>query len=137
MFENLKTIFSKVFFMSEEEYDETLSKYAAKFQLQQKWVIQVVEKLPDVQTNYSNPEGVKAFTDWLSHRVVFKHSLMRSPKWLARAYIRHELRHCQQMENLHLKMKEKFGGDLGFLYTHLIPSAAFSYISGFIKTSPL
>ena len=120
MFENLKAIFSKLFFMSEEEYEETLGKYAAKFQLQQKWVIQVVEKLPEVKTNYSDPKGVLAFTDWNTHKVVFKDSLMHKQKWLARAYIRHELRHCQQMEWMNVKMKEKYGGDLANIYTQIL-----------------
>ena len=119
MFENLKAIFSKVFFMDEEEYHKTLQYYAAKFQLQQKWIVEVVEKLPQVKTNYSDPEGVKAFTDWVSHRVVFKHSLMLNPKWITRAYIRHELRHCQQMEILHDKLREKYG-ELSGIYTTML-----------------
>ena len=120
MFEKLKAFFSKVFFMSEEEYEEALSKYAAKFQLQQKWVIQVVEKLPDVQTNYSNKDEVLGFTDWVSHKVVFKHALINKPKFLVRAFIRHELRHCQQMEWMNVKMKEKYGGDLANIYTQIL-----------------
>jgi hypothetical protein len=131
MFDMFKDIIKKFFFMDEEEYQQTLQYYAAKFQLQQKWIVEVVEKLPQVKTNYSDPEGVKAFTDWVSHRVVFKHSLMLNPKWITRAYIRHELRHCQQMELIHLKMKERYG-ELAGIYTQLLIAA--DNIKGYNKS---
>ena len=119
MFDMFKNVIKKFFFMDEEEYHQSLQYYAEKFHLKEAWSIAVVEKLPQVKTNYSDPEGVKAFTDWLSHRVVFKHSLMRNPKWIVRAYIRHELRHCQQMEILHDKLREKYG-ELSGIYTTML-----------------
>ena len=108
--------------MSAEEYDEAIAHYAATFRLQQKWIVEVVEKLPEVKTNYSDSKEVLAFTDWITHHVVFKDSLMHKPKWIARAYIRHELRHCQQRELFHLKMKEKYG-EMAGIYTQLLIAA--------------
>lgn len=42
------------------------------------------------------------------------------PKFLARAYIRHEIRHCAQMEAIDGKMREKYGDNLSSIYTSMI-----------------
>ena len=122
MIAKVKKIFSKLFFMNEEKYQEAISHYTEKFQLKQKWNFSVVNKLPDVKSNYPDKAKVLAFTNWTGLNVVFKDSIMSMPAFIARAYIRHEMRHCQQMEKIHDLMLKKEGGLLANIYTCMIIS---------------
>ena len=80
----------------------------------------MVDAFPDnLKTNYPDINKIVACTDWGSATVLFKSKLLKMPKFLARAYIRHEIRHCKQMEIIYTKMKEKYG-DLANVYTMMI-----------------
>ena len=111
----------KFFMMNTEEYKNSIIRYAEKFHLKMRWTIEMVHSFPDnLKMNYSAEKAV-ACTDWNSVSVLFKDSLLTMPKFLARAYIRHEIRHCAQMEIIHTKMKEKCGDDgLSRVYTSMI-----------------
>lgn len=111
----------KFFMMNAEEYKNSIIRYAEKFHLRMRWTISTVHSFPDnLRLNYSAEKAV-ACTDWSSSSVLFKDNLLTMPKFLARAYIRHEIRHCAQMEVIYNKMKEKCGDDdLARVYTSMI-----------------
>ena len=84
----------KFFMMNTEEYKNSIIRYAEKFHLRMRWTISTVNSFPDnLRLNYSAEKAV-ACTDWTSSSVLFKDTLLTMPKFLARAYIRHEIRHC-------------------------------------------
>lgn len=115
MFEKLK----KNFLMSEEDFNASLNYYIKKFGLQESWSFKVVDELPATKTNYPNKEEVLAFTDLGSLSVVFKRTMFKQPAFLVRGYIRHELRHCQQMEVIQQVLREKYG-ELSSLYAAVV-----------------
>ena len=119
MFEMVKKFFNKLFFMSEEEYHKTLRHYIDKFELKKKWSFYVVDELPPTKTNYPNKEEVMAFTDLGSLSVVFKRKMFKQPSFLVRGYIRHEIRHCQQMEVIQQVLREKYG-ELASFYAAVV-----------------
>ena len=110
------------FFMSIDECLGAIRFYAEKFKLKRRWTVSMVDAFPDnLKTNYPDSDKIVACTDWGSATVLFKSKLLTMPKFLARAYIRHEIRHCAQMEVIHTKMKEKCGDDgLARVYTSMI-----------------
>ena len=109
----------KFFMMNTEEYKNSIICYAEKFHLRMRWTISTVHSFPDnLRLNYSAEKAV-ACTNWGDKTVLFKSKLLKMPKFLARAYIRHEIRHCAQMEVIYTKMKEKYG-DLAEIYTSMI-----------------
>lgn len=112
----------KKFFMNANEFWNTIRFYAEKFKLEGRWTVSMVDAFPDnLKTNYPEIDKIVACTDWKSLSVLFKDSLLTMPKFLARAYIRHEIRHCAQMEGINAKMKEKCGDDgLAQVYTSMI-----------------
>ena len=116
MFAKLK----KIFLMSEEDFNVSLNYYIKKFGLQESWSFKVVDELPATKTNYPNKEDVLAFTDLGSLSVVFKRTMFRKPAFLVRGYIRHELRHCQQMEKIHSAIMAKGLESLAGLYTMMV-----------------
>ena len=120
MLEIVKKFFTKLFFMNEEKYQEAISHYTEKFQLKQNWNFSVVSNLPDVKSNYPDKTKVLAFTNWTGLCVIFKDNIMSMPTFIARAYIRHELRHCQQMEKIHELMLKKEGELLANIFTCMI-----------------
>ena len=108
------------FFMSIDECFGVIRFYAEKFKLKRRWNVSMVDVFPDnLKTNYPDSNKIVACTDWGSATVLFKSKLLKMPKFLARAYIRHEIRHCKQMEIIYTKMKEKYG-DLANVYTMMI-----------------
>lgn len=108
------------FFMSIDECLDVISFYAEKFKLKRRWTVSMVDAFPDnLKTNYPDINKIVACTDWGSATVLFKYKLLKMPKFLARAYIRHEIRHCKQMEIIYTKMKEKYV-DLANVYTMMI-----------------
>ena len=119
MLEMVKTIFSKIFFMSEDEYHETIEYYKDKFHLKKDWSFYVVDELPATKTNYPNKEEVMAFTDLGRLSVVFKRRMFKQPSFLVRGYIRHEIRHCQQMEVIQQVLREKYG-ELASIYAAVV-----------------
>ena len=119
MFEKIKAFFSKLFFMSEEEYINSIEYYSQKFDLHWEWKFFVTEELPNVNMNYERSKAL-ACTDFDNRQVNFKTMIFKkNPKFMAKAYIRHELRHCQQMEILHDKLREKYG-ELSGIYTTML-----------------
>lgn len=118
MFKMMLESLKKIIYMNEKDYEETISFYANKFGLKEKWVISVVEKLPEVKLN-CDPEKALAFTEWDNRRVVFKEVIFAKVKFLARAYIRHELRHCEQMEAIRSVLSTKYG-ELANQYTEIV-----------------
>lgn len=111
----------KKFFMDTTKYEKEVRFYAEKFQLKEKWTISVVDSFPQgLKMNYSAEKAI-ACTNWGSKTVLFKSKLMTMPTFLARAYIRHELRHCAQIEKIFSKMKEKYGdNNLADIHTSII-----------------
>ena len=122
MLAKLKRLFNKIFFMSKEDYDNIIVHYIEKFQLKEKWNFSLVNSfpIPEEKMNYHDINRVVACTDWVTKSVLFKDELMAMPKVLARAYIRHELRHCQQMEKIHELLLKKEGELLANIYTCII-----------------
>ena len=105
------------FFMSIDECLGAIRFYAEKFHLERKWTVSIVKSFPtNLKTNYPI-DKIVACTDWGSATVLFKSKLLKMPKFLARAYIRHEIRHCAQMEAIAGKMREKYGDSLSSIYT--------------------
>lgn len=108
------------FFMSIDECLGAIRFYAEKFHLERKWTVSIVKSFPtNLKTNYPI-DKIVACTDWGSATVLFKSKLLKMPKFLARAYIRHEIRHCAQMEAIAGKMREKYGDSLSSIYTSMI-----------------
>lgn len=107
MFKKMLDSLKGFFFMNEKEYEKTILFYASKFNLKEQWAISVVEKLPEVKLN-CDPGKALAFTEWDNRRVVFKEVIFAKVKFLARAYIRHELRHCEQMEHINSALSTKY-----------------------------
>ena len=115
-------MFKFKFLMDVDEYWNAIRFYAEKFKLKRRWTISMVDAFPDnLKTNYPEIDKIVACTDWGSATVLFKSKLLTMPKFIARAYIRHEIRHCAQMEGINSKMKEKCGDDgLARVYTSMI-----------------
>ena len=106
-------MFKFKFFMNADEFWNTIRFYAEKFKLERRWTISMVDTFPDnLKTNYPEIDKIVACTDWGSATVLFKSKLLKMPKFIARAYIRHEIRHCAQMEAIDKKMREKYGDSL-------------------------
>ena len=113
-------MFKFKFLMDVDEYKKAIKFYGEKFKLKSRWVVSVVDSFPsEWKMNYENSEKVVACTNWMTTTVLFKSSLLTMPAFLGRAYIRHEIRHCAQMEGINAKMKEKYG-DLANVYTMMI-----------------
>ena len=109
------------FFMNVNEYWAAVCFYAKKFQLERRWTVSMVDSFPDnLKTNYPEIDKIVACTDWGSATVLFKSKLLKMPKFLASAYIRHEIRHCAQMEAIDGKMREKYGDNLSSIYTQMV-----------------
>lgn len=122
MFNKIVRTVRNVFFMTEEEYIDTVQYYSKLFDLKWKWKISVLEELPFTEMNYDRSQAL-ACTNYLTQEVDFKSSIFKTnPKILVRGYIRHELRHCQQMEHIYAAMVEKGGEALASIYTTLIIS---------------
>lgn len=119
MLKMMRNLLKGFFFMNEKEYEKTISFYASKFNLKEKWVISVVERLPKVKLNCGNPDKALAFTEWSARRVVFKEEIFSKFKMLTRAYIRHELRHCEQMEHINSALSTKYASSSNF-YTNML-----------------
>lgn len=120
MFAKLKKIFTNLFFMSEDEFDAVVKQYSKKFKLKENWNFQLNEKLPAVKMNYSDPNGVVALTDPATKTVCFKHDILSQPRYMVRAYIRHELRHCKQIECLIDKLRQKYGDTFGVYFSTIV-----------------
>ena len=106
--------------MNADEFWNTIRFYAEKFKLEGRWTVSMVDSFsPELKMNYP-VDKIVACTDWGSATVLFKSKLLKMPKFLARAYIRHEIRHCAQMEGINAKMKEKCGDGLSRVYTSMI-----------------
>lgn len=131
MFEKMRNICKRLFFMNEKEYAETLLYYADKFGLKEQWAISVVEKLPKVKLNCDTSKAL-AFTEWETRRVVFKEEIFEKFKFLTRAYIRHEIRHCSQMEVIHDVLSTRYGEASSSYYTSMI--IAFDNSNGYGKS---
>lgn len=107
------------FFMDIDEYKKAIKFYGEKFKLKSRWVVSIIDSFsPELKMNYNSEKAI-ACTNWGDKTVLFKSKLLTMPKFLARAYIRHEIRHCEQMEAIYTKMKEKYG-DLAEIYTSMI-----------------
>lgn len=114
-------MFKFKFLMDVDEYWNAIRFYAEKFKLKRRWTVSMVDAFPDnLKTNYPEINKIVACTDWGSATVLFKSKLLTMPKLLARAYIRHEIRHCAQMEAIDGKMREKYGDNLSSIYTSMI-----------------
>ena len=114
-------MFKFKFLMDVDEYWNTIRFYAEKFKLKRRWTVSMVDAFPDnLKTNYPEIDKIVACTDWGFATVLFKSKLLTMPKFLARAYIRHEIRHCEQMEVINHTMKEKYGDNLADIYTSMI-----------------
>lgn len=116
MFEFLK----KIFLMDEEAYINTIEYYSHKFDLHWDWKFSVVEDLPNANMNYDSSKAL-ACTDFVNRQVNFKTMIFKkNPKFMAKAYIRHELRHCQQMEKIHSAIMAKGLESLAGIYTMMV-----------------
>ena len=115
-------MFKFKFLMDVDEYWNAIRFYAEKFKLKRRWTVSMVDAFPDnLKTNYPEINKIVACTDWGSATVLFKSKLLKMPKFFARAYIRHELRHCEQMETIYNRMKEKYGdNNLADIHTSII-----------------
>lgn len=112
-------MFKKVF-MDNTEYEKAVRFYAKKFKLKEKWIVSTVDSFPQgLKMNYSAEKAI-ACTNWESKTVLFKSKLMTMPVFIARAYIRHEIRHCAQIECINEKMREKYGDNLSSIYTQMV-----------------
>ena len=108
------------FLMDVDEYKKAIKFYGEKFKLKSRWVVSIIDSFsPELKMNY-NVEKAIACTNWGAKTVLFKSKLLTMPKFLARAYIRHEIRHCEQMEVINHTMKEKYGDNLADIYTSMI-----------------
>lgn len=113
-------MFKFKFLMDVDEYKKTIKFYGEKFKLKSRWVVSIIDSFsPELKMNY-NAEKAIACTNWGAKTVLFKSKLLTMPKFLARAYIRHEIRHCEQMEVINHTMKEKYGDNLADIYTSMI-----------------
>ena len=115
-------MFKFKFLMDVDEYWNFIRFYAKKFKLERRWTVSMVDSFsPELKMNYPEIDKIVACTDWPASLVLFKSKLLKMPAFLARAYIRHEIRHCAQMEGINAKMKEKCGDDgLARVYTSMI-----------------
>ena len=106
--------------MDIDEYKKAIKFYGEKFKLKSRWVVSIIDSFsPELKMNY-NAEKAIACTNCGDKTVLFKSKLLTMPKFLARAYIRHELRHCLQMEVINKKMREKYGDNLSSIYTQMV-----------------
>ena len=120
MLEKIKKFFNKIFFMNETEFDTAVNQYSKKFKLKENWNFQLNENLPAVKMNYSDPNGVVALTDPATKNVWFKHDILLQPRYMVRAYIRHELRHCKQIECLIDKLRQKYGDKFDVYFSTIV-----------------
>lgn len=103
--------------MDVDEYKKAIKFYGEKFKLKSRWVVSIIDSFsPELKMNY-NAEKAIACTNGSQNSFV---QIKITDNAGSRAYIRHEIRHCEQMEVINHTMKEKYGDNLADIYTSMI-----------------